>query len=194
LFWNVAVDSTSASLLLRLRMPHEEAAWQRFVELYAPLIFHWGRGQGLNSADAADLVQEVLTTLIAKLPEFEYDPARRFRGWLRTIVVNKARDFQRRAAARPVSGNEATILHVAAAPSADLFEEAEYRTFLVNRAMELMRTEFRDEVWQACWKQVVEGRKAADVAQELGVSVNQVYLAKSRVLARLREELAGLVD
>jgi RNA polymerase sigma-70 factor (ECF subfamily) len=164
------------------------------VELYAPLIFHWGRNQGLNAADAADLVQEVLTVLLAKLPEFEYDPARRFRGWLRTIAVNKAKDFHRRKAAPPAVGASDNLSTIVLAPAVDLFDEIEHRNFLVQRAFELMRAEFRDEVWQACWQQVVEGRKAAEVAQDLGMTVNMAYLAKSRVLGRLREELDGLMD
>ena len=80
------MDSTSVSLLRRLREPDHDAAWQRFVDLYAPLIFHWAKNRGLNPTDAADLVQEVLVTLVAKLPEFEYDPTKRFRGWLRTVT------------------------------------------------------------------------------------------------------------
>lgn len=188
------MDSTSASLLLRLKQPQADAAWERFVELYAPLIFYWGRKQALSATDAADLVQEVLTILLVKLPEFDYDPARRFRGWLRTIVVNQACDFHRRAVRRPRTGQDGALHRTAAMPTADLLDEAEYRSFVVNRALDLMRGEFRDETWQACWKQVVEGRKAREVAQELGISLNQAYLAKSRVLARLREELDGLME
>lgn len=188
------MDSTSVSLLRRLRQPDQEAAWQQFVDLYAPPIFHWGKNQGLTPTDAADLLQEVLVILVAKLPEFEYDPQRRFRGWLRTITINKAKDFHRRNAARPISGYEETIQNVTVANNVDLFDEAEYHSFLVNRALELMRAEFREETWQACWKQIVEGRGAADVAQELGVPLNVAYLAKSRVLGRLREELDGLMD
>ena len=95
---------------------------------------------------------------------------------------------------RPSSEHEETIQLAAVADEVDLFEESEYRRFLVNRALDVMQAEFRDEVWQACWKQTVEGRKAADVAQEMGLPINVVYLAKSRVLRRLREELDGLMD
>ena len=188
------MDSTSFSLLRRLQQPDHDAAWQRFVDLYAPLIFHWGKNHGLSVTDTADLVQEVLAILVAKLPEFEYDPNKRFRGWLRTITLNKANDFHRRNSVRPSSEHEETIQRAAVADEVDLFEESEYRRFLVNRALDVMQAEFRDEVWQACWKQTVEGRKAADVAQEMGLPINVVYLAKSRVLRRLREELDGLMD
>ncbi|MFV1967504.1 MAG: RNA polymerase sigma factor [Pirellulaceae bacterium] len=188
------MDSTSVSLLRRLRQPDQQVAWQRFVDLYAPLIYHWSRSQGLNATDAPDLVQEVLATLVAKLPEFEYDPTQRFRGWLRTVTVNKARDFQRRHSARPSSGLEGTIQKVTVADAPDLFEEAQYRIYLVRRLRQLMETEFEPRTWQACWKYVTEGRSAADVGRELGISANAVRVAKCRVLCRLREQLDGMLD
>ena len=187
------MDSTSVSLLRRLRQTDQQAAWQRFVDLYAPLIFHWGRSQGLTATDASDLVQEVMAVLVVKLPEFEYDPQQRFRGWLRTVTVNKARDLQRRQAARPASPLDSSNVPESV-NGVDLFEEAEYRSFLVNRALITMKAEFPEHSWQACWKLIVEDRKAAEVAQEMGISENSIYVAKSRILRRLREELAGLVD
>ena len=187
------MDTTSISLLQLLRQPNAEAAWQRFVNLYTPLIYYWGRGQGLNSTDASDLVQEVLAILVIKLPQFEYDRTRRFRGWLKTIAVNKARDFQRRSTKRPATGTDSTIERLAAPDAVDLFEEVEYRNFLVKRAMKLMQAEFQDQTLRACWMHLAEGRKAADVGQELGISANAVHIAKSRVLRRLREELEGLL-
>ena len=188
------MDSTSVSLLRRLRQPDQQAAWQRFVDLYAPLIYHWNRSQGLNPTDAADLVQDVLDTLTTKLPDFQYDPARRFRGWLRTITVNKARDFQRRNSARPSTGVEETIQKVTVADAADLFDEAQYRAFLVQRLRQMMEAEFEPQTWQACWKYVTQQRSAADVGRDLGISANAVRVAKCRVLCRLREELNGLLD
>lgn len=188
------MDSTSVSLLQRLRKPNQGAAWQRFVDLYAPLIFHWSRSQGLTPTDASDLVQEVLSILVTKLPEFEYDPTQRFRGWLRTVTVNKVRDFQRRQTARPSVGADEALERIAVADGADLFEEAEYRSFLVKRAMELMQAEFQTQTWQACWKHVAEGHRAADVAEELGITANVVHIAKCRVMRRLREELDGLTE
>lgn len=188
------MDSTSESLLRRLRQPDQEAAWQRFVRLYAPLIFHWGMNHGLSSDDAADLVQEVMALLVEKLPKFEYDPTKRFRGWLRTVTLNKANDLHRRNAARPATALVDASPQISVADAVDLFAEAEYRHFLVRRALELMQSEFDERSWRACWQHVVEGRTASDVALDLGVTVNMVYLAKSRILARLRQELADLID
>ncbi|MCA9176727.1 MAG: sigma-70 family RNA polymerase sigma factor [Planctomycetales bacterium] len=185
------MDSTSVSLLRRLKQPEREEAWNRFVELYAPLIFHWGTGRGLNPADAADLVQEVMQILAVELPKFEYDPAQRFRGWLRTITLNKARDLHRRK--RPTSGMEPFIEAATAPGGVDLFEESEYRNFLVNRALEIMKAEFQEHTWRACLL-LVDGMSGAEVAKALGIKEGAAYVAKSRVLRRLREELEDLLD
>lgn len=186
------METTSTSLLRRLRETQDEKAWTRFVDLYGPLIFYWGRQHGLNSTDAADLVQDVMTVLVAKLPAFEYDPRKRFRGWLRTITLNRLRDAARRKAAVPGFESPEMLKSQAASGKEGLFEETEYRSYIATRALHLMRSEFREEIWQACWKQVVEGKTASEVASELHLTINTAYLAKSRVLSRLREELDGL--
>jgi RNA polymerase sigma-70 factor (ECF subfamily) len=189
------MDSTSATLLHRLRQPANQPAWDRFVRLYTPLLFYWARKAGLAEADAADLVQEVFCVLIRKLPEFEYDAGKSFRAWLRTVLLNtwRNRARQRIIPARGVD-DRFPPPEPAMPDDALQLEETEYRQHLVARAAELMRTEFEPATWQACWKLAVEGRPAADVARELGLTVNAVYLAKSRVLSRLRRELAGLLD
>lgn len=184
------MNTTSVSLLERLRQPGEQDAWSRFVRLYTPLLLHWARGVGLNQNDAADLVQDVLLLLMKKLPEFQYDPGRSFRGWLRTLTINKLREIKRRRSLVDVV--EFTD-HPDSHPS-DAFAEVEYREHLVRRALQLMQAEFEPTTWQACWEFVVSGRSAAEVASELGLSVAVVYSAKYRVLRRLRQELEGLLD
>jgi RNA polymerase sigma-70 factor (ECF subfamily) len=180
------------SLLDRLRRSAEQKAWTEFVDLYTPLLFHWARRLGLQESDAADLVQEVFAVLVQKLPEFEYKKGKRFRGWLWTILVNKHRERGRRAAALPVGGQ--ADLEAVPGPDEAGADEAEYREFLVNRALELMKSDFHEATWKACWEYTVNGRPAAVVAAELGISVNAVHLAKSRVLRRLRQELKGLLE
>lgn len=182
--------TTSVSLLERLRQPGAEEAWNRLVELYTPLLYYWAGRLGLQAEDAADLVQEVFTVLVQKLPEFTYDPHKSFRGWLRTIALNKWRDRGRRRAPRPAG--QAALEQLAADEEA--FWEAEYRQHLVGRALELMQAEFQPTTWKACWETVVYGRPAAEVARELGLTVDAVYAARSRVLRRLRQQLAGLLD
>jgi RNA polymerase sigma-70 factor (ECF subfamily) len=186
-------DRTSASLLARLRRPDAQDAWARFVELYTPLLYHWTRRLGLPAQDSADLVQEVLLLLVEKLPEFHYDRDRSFRAWLRTVAQNKWREHQRRRPAVPPGGAEG-LSAVPGPEVPDFLEEAEYRQRLVSRALQLMQSGFEATTWKACWESAVEGRPAADVARELGMTVDAVYAARSRVLRRLREELAGLLD
>jgi RNA polymerase sigma-70 factor (ECF subfamily) len=186
------MHTTSISLLERVRHLEEHAAWERFVELYTPLLYYWACRLGLQEMDASDLVQEVFAILVQKLPEFHYDSGKSFRSWLRTITHNKWRDFQRRRAAERAQGGMAELPQVPA-PEEDPFWEQEYRQQLVGRALELMQQEFQPATWKACWECVVASRPAADVAAELGLSVDAVYAAKSRVLRRLRQELSGLL-
>jgi RNA polymerase sigma-70 factor (ECF subfamily) len=188
------MHTTSISLLERVRRLEERAAWERFVKLYTPLLYYWTCRLGMTEADAADLVQEVFTVLIAKLPEFHYDAGKSFRAWLRTITYNKWRDFQRRRAADPIRDGSEALPDLPAPDSEDPFWEQEYRQHLVGRALELMQQEFQPATWKACWECVVAGRSAAEVAAELGMSVEAVYTAKSRVLRRLRQELSGLLS
>ena len=188
------MNSTSESLLLKLQKAGDQQAWSRFVQLYTPLLFHWARGTGLQSQDAADLVQEVLTIAFRKLPDFRYDPDKSFRSWLRTITMNKFREFCRR---RSVSRNAATgtVLNMVAADrDVGSSWDLSYQQSLFESAMRILESEFRPKTWEAVKKYVVENRSAAEIAKETGLSVWTIYAAKSRLMARLREELRGLLD
>jgi RNA polymerase sigma-70 factor (ECF subfamily) len=184
--------STSSTLLYRLRnSPQDASAWEKFVDLYTPLLLAWTRRLGLLEHDAADLIQELFTSLVEVLPQFDYDRDKSFRAWLRTLLMNRWRNQQRRRKA--IQAGEGVLDTLAAAEPPE-FGEEEYRQHLVARALHLMQSEFPETTWKACWEFVVRDRPAAEVAAELGISVNSVYLAKSRVLRRLREELAGLLE
>jgi len=188
------MTKTPASLLERLRRPLEAEAWDRFVALYAPLIYAWGRRAGLQEQDAADLVQEVFLKLIQVLPTFNYDAHKGFRRWLRTVTLNTWRDRRKRRSDRPLPGNEAALAEVEARNGLEAFWGDEYRRQLVNRAMALMQADFQPTTWKAFWEQVVAGRPARKVAAELGLSPGAAYAAKFRVLDRLRQELEGMLD
>jgi RNA polymerase sigma-70 factor, ECF subfamily len=189
-----SMERTPASLLEQVRDTADETAWKRFVQLYTPLLYHWGRRLGLKAPDAADLVQDVFAVLVLKLPEFRYDPQRSFRAWLRTVALNKWRDNGRRRLVSPLEENNGGLPEPAGPDGARDFEKAEYHKYLSIHALRVMQAEFRPTTWKACWEHVVVGRPAAEVAAELGVTVNAVYLAKSHVLSRLRQEMAGLLD
>lgn len=188
------MHSTSINLLKRVREYRSESAWQRFVDLYTPLIFYWARGKGLSAEDASDIVQDVLSTLVLKLPEFEYDPNRRFRSWLKTMTLNRVTDLHRRNRLISLQSDLDGLSRITVADDADLFVEAEYRSVIVNRALDLLQTEFHASTWQAFQMQVMDDQKASIVAEQLNLPINAVYLAKSRILARLRQELDGLLD
>ena len=145
------MDSTSVSLLRRLHTDEKEIAWERFVELYAPLIYHWTLRAGLSGDDAADCVQNVLKVLVDQLPTFIYDPKKNFRAWLRTVTVNKCRDTLRHNATVVQSAIRLGLEDAVSADGVELFTDQEYHRSLVHRAMELMQTEFEPKTWQACW-------------------------------------------
>lgn len=185
--------STSATLLGRLAKGTDPAAWDRFVRLYTPLLYYWTQRIGIPSSDAADLVQDVFILLMHKLPEFRYDQQKGFRGWLRTLLLNKWRETLRRNRVRARSTvNDQEIDQLPEPRESSQFWESEYRNFLVRRALELMQSQFQENTWKACWKMVVEGLSGAETARELGMTEAAVYVAKGRVLRALRVELRDL--
>jgi RNA polymerase sigma-70 factor (ECF subfamily) len=190
------MDTTPVSLLERLNQPGTasgNAAWDRFVELYTPLLHTWASGINLSETDAADLVQDVFVILLRKLPEFRYDPGQSFRGWLRAVMRNQWRDRQRRAVV-PAVDNLHFVADAGAPDPGEVLADREYQAYLVRRALELMHSDFEPATWQACWQMAAEDRPAEEVARNLGLSVAAVYAANYRVLRRLRQDLAGFLD
>jgi len=177
-----------------VRQPGDAVAWKQFVHLYTPLLYYWARHRlGLQSADAADLVQEVFLGLCHALPNFKYDRQRSFRAFLFTLMRNKWQDWRRRRVPVPVGSIDPALAERAEDGPAAL-EEAEYRSHICARALRLIQSEFSPVTWRTFWATVVEGRSAVDAAREFGVTANAVYLARGRVLRRLREELDGLME
>jgi RNA polymerase sigma-70 factor, ECF subfamily len=188
------MSTTSLTLLHRLARGDDEAAWGRFVELYTPLMLNWGRRLQMSDMDAADLVQSTFLVLYEKLPGFQYDASGSFRAWLKTVLSNSWRNQLRKARMRTAEGS---VIDPDQVPDTDPrieIDEAEYRTYLVKRALDLMQAQFAPDTWKACWEFVVNDRPAVEVAKELGMTVNAVYLAKSRVLRHLRAELAEFLS
>lgn len=187
---------TRASLLVRLRDPHDSAAWQQFVELYGSLVYGFVRQRGLQDADAADLTQEVFQAVARAAGEWQYDPSRgTFRGWLYAVTRNKMNRFlQRRQSQALGSGDTNAQLRLAEqpAPESDGEWEQEYQRQLFRLAAEQVKDNFTSTTWQAFWQTAVEGQPAATVARGLGLSVGAVYVARSRVLARLTERIQEL--
>jgi RNA polymerase sigma-70 factor (ECF subfamily) len=173
------MHTTPITLLERLRQAPDEAAWERLLQLYVPLLFAWARRAGESDHDASDLVQDVLTILVQTLPTFQHDARKSFRCWLRTVTLNALRDRKRRLAAAGRVSLEA-VPEPALPDDAERFWEDDYRKHLLGRALKVMQGDFEPTTWQACWQFVAEGRSAAEVAAALGISENAVYLARCR--------------
>jgi RNA polymerase sigma-70 factor (ECF subfamily) len=189
------VSRTSISLLERARAA-DQAAWQRLVALYSPLVWRWCRRQGLQEADAADVGQEVFRAVAAGLPNFRHDPQGSFRGWLKTITKSKIVDFLRAKRSSPDGrgGSDAyeQLLALQESPAEDTLSDD--LRLLYQRALELIRSEFNEVHWQAFQRTAVDGLKGTEVARELQISPDVVYNARSRIAHRLREEFAELLE
>jgi RNA polymerase sigma-70 factor (ECF subfamily) len=194
------MSDTSFSLLHRLRVQPDADAWRRLVELYTPLIHGWLRRHGVTAADADDLTQDVMAVVVRELPRFEHNQQRgAFRNWLRTIAVNRLRMLWRGRQTRPIATGNSDFLKVLDEmedPKSSLRQrwDQEHDQHVARRLMELVEPQFEPLTWRAFRRVVLDGIKAAVAAAELGMSVNAVLLAKSRVLARLRQEMQGLTD
>jgi RNA polymerase sigma factor (sigma-70 family) len=186
---------TRASLLVRLRDPGDRAAWGQFVELYGRLVYGFARQRGLQDADAADLTQEVLLAVSQAAGRWQYDPKQgTFRGWLYGITRHKIAKFLQRRYAQPVGSggtNAQRLLDEEPSPEADAEAawEQEYQQQLFRLAAAEVQASFAPTTWQAFWRTAVEGKAGAEVAAGLGLSVGAVYVAKSRVLARVSEQI-----
>jgi RNA polymerase sigma-70 factor (ECF subfamily) len=191
---------TSVSLLERLRLQPDPASWNRLVDLYTPLLKQWLRRYTLPDADIEDLTQEVLTVVVRKLPQFQHNQRPgAFRHWLRSILVHRVRDHWRAQRVRPVATGDSDFQAMleqledpTSAPSRQW--DQEHDRHIIHRLLELLQPHFEATTWRAFHRLVREGATAADVAAELGISVNAVLLAKSRVLRRLRQEARDLTD
>jgi RNA polymerase sigma-70 factor (ECF subfamily) len=192
------LSATSLSLLGRVRLNQPEA-WERLVDLYAPLVYHWCRRSGLGPEDTADVFQEVFRAVAEHIAAFHRDrPGDTFRGWLRTITRNKVRDHFRRRAAEPQAGGGTDAqLRLQAVPEEDVGEdpsEADLIHRQLHDILEGIRGEFEERTWQAFWQVQMEGRSPAEVGAALGMTPAAVRKAKFRVLRRLREEMGELLD
>jgi RNA polymerase sigma-70 factor (ECF subfamily) len=185
--------STPSPSLLQGLKAQDPGSWRRLAGLYGPLVYAWCRGRWLQPSDTEDVLQEVFLTVAARVGDFRREqPGDTFRGWLWVITRNKLGDWLRRQRGREAAtrGSEALRL-LEEVPGGDVSSgpAGGEPGDLHHRALEAIRAEFTEQSWQAFRRVVIDGGPPADVALELGVSRNAVYVAKSRILRRLREVL-----
>ena len=189
---------TSVSLLDRLAGSPTESDWRRLDALYRPLLAAWATRAGVPANDADDLIQEVLIAVVKQVGEFDRRAEGAFRGWLRTVLGRRITDYLRRRAVRPVATGDpefARRLDELASPQSELSRlwDREHDTHVARQALRIVQPDFAPATWQAFRRQVIDGIPGVAAAQELGISLNAALLAKSRVLKRLRQEVAGLI-
>jgi RNA polymerase sigma-70 factor (ECF subfamily) len=193
------MNDTRQSLLFRARTG-EENAWKDLTVLYRPLIIAWLNHQGVPAGDLEDLTQDVLLSVVKHLPAFEHSGRRgAFRAWLRTIVCSRTVDYWRAVATgtRGQGGSSATLaLQQLADPDSDLNRQwdAEHDRYVLDCLLDLVQEEFEPTTLQVFRRLTFGGASGAEAAQESGLSVAAVYVAKSRVLQRIRQLAEELID
>ncbi len=192
--------NTSQSLLERLRDPANGQAWQRLLTVYEPWLRGWLSRTPLQAADCDDVLQAVFMVVNAKRQEFVHNgrPGA-FRSWLRSILTCQVRlllrDQGRRLDARSPQVLTDWLAQMAD-PNSDLSRlwDQEHDQQLVRRMLASIQPEFNATTWQVFQMLVFEELSVNEVAQRLGITANAIYVAKARVMSRLRDEVRGLVD
>jgi RNA polymerase sigma-70 factor (ECF subfamily) len=190
---------TSVSLLERFARQPTNGDWQRLNDLYRPLLRAWMVRAGVPASDVDDLVQDVLLVVFREVAGFEWRGRGAFRAWLRTILAHRVRDYFRGQKYRPTATGDSDFLRrldeLESADSAlSRLWDTEHDKHVAASLMRRVQGDFAPVTWQAFRRHVLEGEPAARVAEELGLALNSVLMAKSRVLKRLRQEAVGLVE
>ena len=194
------MSETSASLLDRVRHSPDDDAWQRLVSIYSPLIHGWLRREvQLDANDADDVVQEVLAVVLRRVPEFQRQRTGSFRAWLKLITVNCLRQSLRQQRQPAVGSGDSQVIDLLNAledPHSHVSSlwDREHDEFVMKQLLQVIRSQFAANTWRAFERVALEGVSSDEVAAELGITVNAVFIAKSRVMARLRQEADGLID
>ena len=189
---------TRQTLLLKIRDTADARSWGEFVEIYTPLLYNYFLARGLNDADASDLGQEVMRSVAKAIANFDYDPEKgTFRSWLYTIARNKLNTFFRKSARQPQGSGRTSVLNVVNAiadEEADMEShwELEHRRRMFEWASGQIRENYDPHTWEAFERVALKQEDASAVAEDLGIKLGAVYVAKSRITSKLREIIEGV--
>ncbi len=190
---------TSVSFLDSLTADCDSNSWREFVDLYDPLIRVWLSGQHVRPQERDDIVQEVITVVLRRLPEFQRNRTGSFRSWLKTITVFCWQNYRRKNVnkAAVVGGSDfAELIGQLEDPASQLSRQwdLEHDQYVLKRLLEKIRPSVKPSTWDAFRLVSIEGQSSEQAAEALGITVNAVYVAKSRVLSQLRQLSEGLVE
>ena len=187
---------TSHSLIFRVKNPADGAAWTEFLGIYQPVVFRMARRRGLQDADAQDVIQQVFLSISKSIEGWvPSDLQPPFRAWLTTIARNAITKALTRRPRDAATGSTSMVDLLEAQPdpqetTAEILAEA--RKELVRWATEQIRSEFSEATWNAFWRTAIEGVPIAEVAKSTGRSAGAVYVARYRVIARLKEKVLAV--
>jgi RNA polymerase sigma-70 factor (ECF subfamily) len=184
---------TSQSLLLRLCDGNDHESWQLFFAIYSPVLREYFQRRGLQAADSDDLVQEVLASVVKAMRDSQYDRAKgRFRSWLGTVAANRLSNFFRRRAcyANLVQVTPDNVAYID--PDSDWVEL--FSKHLFRAACERIRPLFELQTWESFQLTWIDNVPAQEVANRLSIPIHSVYVNKSRVLQRLKDEVETLAE
>ena len=193
------MNETSLSLLGQLQQTSDAEAWQRLMDLYEPMLRRWLGQYGVRSSDVDDILQEVLLAVSSEIASFDHNGRTgAFRSWLRITLVNRLRNHWRATRGRPLTGNSDVERRLAQLedPASALTEiwNRDHDRHVLSKLLERTEQSFSASTWQAFCRTALEGEAPNEVADQLKLSLNAVFVAKSRVLGRLRQEAEGLVE
>jgi len=184
--------STSSSLIERVRNLQDQEAWREFEIIYKPLIRRYVRSRGVGEPELDYLVQDVFEKLVEELPKFDYERSRgRFRAWLYRVTISVLAEAarSRRRAAAAEAGWRARFLSELADRGESLEAEwrREFRRQVAAEATVRVRADCQPKAWRCFEQRLIRGRPAKQVARELDLKPDTVYVYASQVLARVRE-------
>jgi RNA polymerase sigma-70 factor (ECF subfamily) len=183
---------TSGSLLFRLRDTGDQQAWEQFYARYAPMI--WGWCHQWFPRDAEDMVQEVMRLLVRRLRDFEYQPGKTFRGYLKTVTHNLMADLKEKERLRRAVAGGDLIEDVEASQDLQQRLQSEFDLELLEIAKDNVRRRVEPSTWSAYLETAEQGRPGAEVGKMLGMKVGAVFQAKHHVLKLLQQEVKSLED
>ena len=182
------MDTTRASLLIRIRDPDDSVSWSEFYQVYSPLIYRYALARGLNHADAEEIRSSCYETIVRHIPTFEYEKNKGgFKAWLRRMVTNRVIDLKRKKVA--LAGPDSQMQNIPANDKSpeEVFDE-QWKSNHLNYCLKKLKPEIEPVKFQA-FMMLLDGESVDAVCSKTDLNANQVYKAKSRILKMVRLEL-----